>query len=225
MLHILQNDPAVPVGTLLDDCPVPVAVHCLYGGEPLPTVGRNDALMVLGGAMGVNDIGRVPFLLGLKEYIRRTVDSGIPYLGICLGGQLLASAFGAAVIAGRWGERGTLPVKLTDNGLSDPLFAGFSAEFTTFQWHDDSFDLPEGSVLLASSVACPHQAFRVSERAWGVQFHPEVTAAIIRNWCSWRPETAAAADNILADFSRNYEVYAPAARKLRDNFLRVSALI
>lgn len=225
MLHILQNDPAVPVGTLHDRDTIPAAIHRLYRGEPLPTVGRGDALIVLGGAMGVNDIGRYPYLAGVMDLIRRAVDARIPYLGICLGGQLLASAFGAAVVADRWGEQGTLQVELTDAGRGDPLFAGVPERFTTFQWHNDSFDIPDGGSLLASSAACPHQAFRISGTAWGVQFHPEVTEEIIRVWCSWRPEAAEAVEGILADFSLNSLEFALASCTLKDNFLRAAGLI
>ena len=130
---------------------------------------------------------RHPFLHDLKSFIRRVVADGTPYLGICLGGQLLAAALGARVVSNRWEELGSLPVTLTAEGCCDSLFAGMPVEFDTFQWHHDSFDIPEGGVLLASSAACPHQAFRMGKYAWGVQFHPESVLTpsgetIMRNW-------------------------------------------
>ena len=129
--------------------------------------------------------------LDLKNLIRAVVAARIPYLGICLGGQLLAAALGAEVVSKRWEELGTLPVSLTADGEEDLLFIGIAETFTTFQWHHDSFDIPDGGVLLASSALCRHQAFRVGNSAWGLQFHPEVTEQIIRNWSAWDPGTAA----------------------------------
>lgn len=225
MLNIIQNDPEVPPGNLLDQLNVPYRVHHLYLGEPLPEIGGTSAVIVLGGAMGANDDARHPFLTVLKRFIREVVASGIPYLGICLGGQLLAAALGADVHSVRWEEQGTLSVKLTSSGKVDPLFRGIADEFPTFQWHHDSFDIPEKGVLLALSVACPHQAFRVGTRAWGVQFHPEVTESIVRDWCACDNTTAAQTEDLVTAFADREAEYRQIARSLRGNFLRVVGLI
>ncbi|MDD2897456.1 MAG: type 1 glutamine amidotransferase [Desulfuromonadaceae bacterium] len=219
MLHIIQNDPDVPPGNILHDCTIPYSVHHPYRGERLPEVGEISALIVMGGAMGANDDSRHPFLADLKSLIRTVVTDKIPYLGICLGGQLLAAALGGSVVSRRWEELGFLSVSLTRDGAADPLFDGISTEFTTFQWHHDSFDIPAGGVLLATSPDCPHQAFRFGDSAWGLQFHPEVTGQIIREWCGWDAATRLKADELVCMFEKHSDNYCTISRHLMGNFL------
>lgn len=225
MLHIIQNDPEVPPGNLLDHLAVPYSIINIHLGEKLPKLESITALILLGGSMGANDDQRHPFLTTLKQLIRDVVAAGIPYLGICLGGQLLAAALGAQVVSNRWEELGTLPVALTENAVSDRLFAGIKPEFTTFQWHHDSFDLPQGSVLLAASDACPHQAFRVGASAWGIQFHPEVTEAIIRGWSAWDETTAQNVETLVARFLQNHPAHIMTAQRLWHNFMQIAGLL
>jgi GMP synthase-like glutamine amidotransferase len=220
MLHIIQNDPEVPPGNILDHLTVPHVVHHPCRDGCLPEPEQISALIVLGGAMGANDDQRHPFLGDLKFLIRRAVALRIPYLGICLGGQLLAAALGAKVVSQRWEELGTLDVSLTHTGKADRLFIGFPEDFRTFQWHHDSFDIPDGGVLLASSAACTNQAFRVGESAWGLQFHPEVTEAIIRDWCAWDRSMQEKTEELVAAFCRNLESYRAISRRLLGNFLQ-----
>lgn len=219
MLHIIQNDPEVPPGNLLDGLERPYRLHHPYQNGRLPALENISGLIVLGGAMGANDDARHPFLSDLKHLIREAVESGIPYLGICLGGQLLATVLGARVVSHRWEELGTLSVQLTAAGRQDILFSGIDESFSTFQWHHDSFDLPDGATLLASSTACPHQAFRVGEAAWGLQFHPEVTESIIRAWCRWDAATMARTDEMLAAFTAQATDCQQTARSMLANFL------
>lgn len=228
MLHIIQNDPDVPPGNLaenLETQEIAFRLHHLYRGEALPSPAEMTALIVLGGAIGANDDARYPFLTPLKALIAEVVHAGIPYLGICLGGQLLAAALGTPVISCRWEELGTLQVIQTDKGEADPLLHGIPSPFSTFQWHHDSFDLPAGVTLLASSPACPHQAFRVSSNAWGLQFHPEVTEQIIRAWAAWDPATACRTDALVADFQAVQSTYQNTARRLLQNFLQTAGLL
>ncbi len=227
MLHIIQNDPDVPPGNIaehLDEQGIFYVIHHPYRGDPLPELRDVTALIVLGGAMGANDDSRHPFLFDLKIFIGQIVSAEIPYLGICLGGQLLAAALGAQVISNRWEELGSLTVVLTAEGSRDSLFADMPAEFETFQWHHDSFNLPDGSVLLASSTACGHQAFRVGRVAWGTQFHPEVTEAIIRDWCVWDRATSARVDELLSAFRAIEVRYRSTARRILANFLAMTGL-
>jgi GMP synthase-like glutamine amidotransferase len=224
MLHIIQNDPEVPPGNIMDHLTIPCIVHHPYRGEKLPDVAQISALIVMGGAMGANDDSRHSFLVDLKNLIRTVVSARIPYFGICLGGQLLAAALGAVVVSNRWEELGTLKVSLTPEGKADPLFSGIPELFSTFQWHHDSFDIPDGGVLLAYSEACPHQGFRVGNSAWGVQFHPEVTEDIIRNWCAWDSSTRAKTEELITEFTREGGVYDATARQLLQNFLRIAGL-
>ncbi len=221
MLHIIQNDPEVPPGNLTEHLTVPYRLHHPYRDGRLPDLGEMTALIVLGGSMGANDDAHHPFLTELKRLIREVVTTSVPYLGICLGGQLLAAALGAQVVSNRWEELGTLEVQLTEVGQHDPLFAGLPQHFSTFQWHHDSFDLPDGATLLASSPACPHQAFRVGEHAWGLQFHPEVTEAIIRSWAAWDPVTAQQTVALVAAFGKQQTAYRQHSQRLLRNLLRL----
>ena len=228
MLHIIQNDPEVPPGNIaetLDEWGVLHVIHHPYQADPLPELRDISALIVLGGAMGANDDARHPFLYDLKILIRSAVQAGIPYLGVCLGGQLLAATLGAQVISNRWEELGSLAIHLNGNGRDDRLFRGLSDTISTFQWHHDSFDLPEGALLLAGSPVCPHQAFRVGERAWGLQFHPEVTEEIIRDWCAWDRETADRVEELVTDFKGGEQIYRQVSRTLLANFLENAVLL
>jgi len=228
MLHIIENDPEVPPGNIaenLDAAGIMYFIHRPYCGEALPQLQDISALIVMGGAMGANDDTRHPFLYDLKIFIRQVVSAGIPYLGICLGGQLLAAALGARVVSDRWGELGSLPVSLTTEGCRDALFEGLPAGFDTFQWHHDSFDIPAGGVLLASSTACRHQAFRIGPFAWGTQFHPEVTEQIIRDWCILDRATSARTDQLLADYRTMEVPYRTTAKKMLANFLGTAGLL
>ena len=227
MLHIIQNDPEVPPGNIaeiLEDTGAVFVVHHPYCGDPLPCPQDISALIVLGGSMGANDDGQHPFLYDLRLFIRQAVSDGIPYLGICLGGQLLAAALGAQVVSNRWEELGNMAVELTAAGRAEILFSGLPTRFDTFQWHHDSFDIPAGGVVLASSKACPHQAFRVGRCAWGTQFHTEVTEPIIRSWCAWDQSATAQADDLVKEFVSQEQGYRAFSQRLLCNFLALSTI-
>src|SRR4029450_10691144 len=102
--------------------------------------------------------------------------AGRPFLGVCLGVQLLASALGAPVRSMESPELGLLPVELAAEGREPPLFEGLDDPFPSLQWHGDTFELPSGALRLASSPAAPNQAFQAGERGFGVQFHLEGAA-------------------------------------------------
>jgi len=159
-------------------------VRLMEGGRiNLPAdLGGFDALVVLGGPMGANDDHLHPYLPRVVDLIRDAVGRGAPALGICLGAQLMARALGAAVYPNPVPEVGWYPVALTTEGRNSPLFAGLPDELTVFQWHGDTFDLPQGAVHLAASEDCPHQAFSFRDRLWALQFHLEVTPEIIGSW-------------------------------------------
>jgi GMP synthase (glutamine-hydrolysing) len=165
-------------------------------GEPLPDWRDFDLIVAMGGPMSVNDEERLPWLVDEKQLIAEAVRAGTPFFGACLGVQLLASALGARVYSGPKPEIGLLPVRLTDEAGSDPLFAELPPELLTFQWHGDTFDLPAGATLLAQSPAYRNQAFRWGTRAYGVQFHLEVSAEMAREW-GRVPEYAAALERTL----------------------------
>jgi GMP synthase (glutamine-hydrolysing) len=150
-------------------------------GEPLPDWREFPAIVVMGGPMGAYDEADHPWLVEEKRLLREAVEADVPVWGVCLGAQLMASALGARVYRGERPEVGMLPVDLTPEAADDPVFADAPSSFPTLQWHGDSFDLPDGATLLASSPAYPNQAFRV-RRSYGLQFHLEVTPALAREW-------------------------------------------
>lgn len=154
-----------------------------YEGHPAPrSVEGYSALIVLGGPMGVYEEKEYPFLKDEIRLIESAMKTNTPALGVCLGAQLMAAAAGARVYKGKTKEIGWYGATLTEEGMDDRLFMGLSDEFTVFQWHGDTFDLPRDSVLLASSELFPNQAVRIGSRAYAVQFHIEVTEKMISEW-------------------------------------------
>jgi GMP synthase (glutamine-hydrolysing) len=150
-------------------------------GDPLPDWREFDAVVAMGGPMSVNDQDSHPWLHAETALIRDAVRADKPFWGVCLGVQLLAASLGARVYPGTEPEVGILPVSVTLDGLTDPVFSGLPHEVLTLQWHGDTFDLPHDAVRLAGSPAYPNQAFRV-RRAYGVQFHLEVSGEMAREW-------------------------------------------
>ena len=229
MLLIIQNDPEVPPGNFnqtINELNIPCRIVHPYSGEALPPGREISAAIVLGGAMGVHDTVKFPFLVAVKAFIRECIQKNTPFLGVCLGGQLLADILGGRVTAkSQYGEKGFLPVFLTDAGEKDPLFAGIPHDFISFQWHNDSFEIPTGGTLLASSPACPGQTFRFGPCAWGTQFHPEADRSIVDCWARWTDETAPQADQLLSAFISTEQPYREISRRLLVNFLRSAHLI
>ncbi len=157
---------------------------------------RMGGLVVMGGPMGVHDDSRSPWLAAERDALRRAVDAGIPVLGICLGAQQLAAACGAEVTTGDHEEVGLGSVMLTAAGRLDPVFGpeyGGLADPTIpcVHWHRDTFSLPEGAVHLAATRSFAHQAFRIRDRVYGLQFHVEVDEELA---ATWRPLMPAGAE-------------------------------
>jgi GMP synthase (glutamine-hydrolysing) len=152
-------------------------------GQPLPDRQGFDAIVAMGGPMSATDDAAHPWLTTEKRLIADAVRAGLPFFGVCLGVQLLASSLGARVYRGAVPEVGLLPVDVTAAGRDDPVFGDLPNDLVTLQWHGDTFDLPEGATLLASSPAYPNQAFRYAN-AYGVQFHLEISDAMAREWAT-----------------------------------------
>ena len=196
-------------------------------GDPLPDWREFDAILVMGGPMGAQDDAEHPWLAPERELVRGAVEAGKPFLGVCLGVQLLATALGARVYEAERPEVGLLEVGLTDEGRDDPLFAGLGDRFVSLQWHGDTFDLPDGAVRLASSPPIPNQAFRFGDGAYGVQFHLEVTGEMAVEWGSipaYRKSLAAtlgerAGAELIATVKRRSAELHPPARRLFANWL------
>jgi GMP synthase (glutamine-hydrolysing) len=157
-------------------------------GEPLPESFDYAGIVVSGSFAMVTD--REPWSVASAAYLQKAVQHAIPILGVCYGHQLLAEAFGGEVANNPLGRQaGTITVKLSDAAQSDPLFAGLPDELRVQASHRQSvLKLPPQATLLGSCLGDPHQAFRLGELVWGVQFHPEFDAAIARQYIQERRE-------------------------------------
>ena len=175
-----------------------IATVELDAGEAIPPLEDFDMLVSMGGPMDVWQEREHPWLVTEKAAIRRWVrDLDRPFLGICLGHQLLADALGGAVGLMASPEVGLADVHLTAAGEADPLFAGLSARMQAFQWHGaEVLRLPDGAILLASNEACRVQAFRCGRFAYGLQYHCEITATTVADWQAI-PEYASSLDKAL----------------------------
>lgn len=151
-------------------------------GVGLPQPDDVEGLVVMGGPMGAYETDKHPSLAAECNLITELVRRDCPVLGVCLGAQLLAQALGARVFPGHGPEIGFGFVELTAEGKRDALFGPNGPSVPVFHWHGDTFDLPEGSTLLASSTEYPHQAFRFGSCAYGLQFHIEPDSD---TWSAW----------------------------------------
>jgi GMP synthase (glutamine-hydrolysing) len=149
---------------------------------PLPEAAEGfDALVVFGGSMHIDQEERHPWLPEQHELVRREMERGQPLLGVCLGGQLIARVAGAHVGPASQPEIGWHEVELTAAASDDPVLGALPPRFDALEWHSYAFELPAGAELLATSAVCP-QAFRLGETTWGVQFHPEATLGMLKEW-------------------------------------------
>jgi GMP synthase (glutamine-hydrolysing) len=184
-----REDPAGVVGERLAARGAGLDIVLPPDGEAFPAGPENhDGLVLMGGAMCAADDARFPYFPELHRMVRRFHDAGRPVLGICLGSQIIARSFGKPVYRNKVSEIGFCPVRLTEAGRRDPMFAGLGSELVPMQWHEDTFDLPAEATRLAENDACLNQAFRIGAATYGVQFHPEVTREMVRTWvASVRP--------------------------------------
>jgi GMP synthase-like glutamine amidotransferase len=147
-----------------------------HAGAGLPDPSELDMLVIMGGPMNIYEYDVHPWLGPEKKFIRACIDRGKAVLGICLGGQLIADVLGGEVTTAPFEEIGWYPVELTEAGRQLEAFAHFPDQFTTLQWHGDTFSIPAGAIHAAWSEATPNQAFSYdNERVIGLQFHLEET--------------------------------------------------
>jgi GMP synthase-like glutamine amidotransferase len=191
------------VGTALTEAGADIDIRNVHRGEALPeTAAGHDACVVLGGGQNALDDQNYPYIPALLGLIRGFIEADKALLGICLGSQLLARGYGAENQIGCAEEFGWHWVGLTDEAVRDPVLGGLPAEFPIFQWHDDTFSLPQGAVRLASNAVAVNQAFRIGRAGYGIQFHFEADRKLVRVW------NAAFAEMIAArhpDWSARFE--------------------
>ena len=205
----------------------------LDAGEAIPEFHDFDLLVVMGGPMDVWQEDVYPWLAPEKAVIRHWVkDLERPFLGICLGHQLLAASLGGTVGLMAQPEIGLGEVELTRAGRQDPLLAGFTERTETFQWHGAEVSkLPDGAEVLAANSSCSIQAFRWGRHAYGLQYHVEITASTVADW-NGIPEYRAgleralgvsAASQLSEAVSRQLPLLEASARRIKDNVAKIVA--
>lgn len=215
VVHQSTSNPG-RVGDLLRQLGYPLDVRCPAVGQALPRhLDGHSGVVVFGGPMSAND-DHLPFIRQELHWIAQVLAANKPYLGICLGAQLLARALGATVAPHPVGQReiGYYPILPTPAGR--PLFP----PMVVYQWHQEGFELPQGGHLLALGQTFPHQAFRYGPGAYGLQFHPEITTAMVNHW------TTEGADQLACPGAQNrrrhisqHRLYSPAVDSWLESFL------
>ncbi len=214
-------------GDFLKNRGIPFKIVELGAGEDLPSsLDGIKAVVVLGGPMNVDEEDKYPFLKSENSFIQKVLAAQIPFLGICLGSQLLAKAAGAKVVTSPVKEIGWYSVELTEEGRQDPLFKGFSPKDPIYHWHGDMFHIPAQGKLLATAAGCPHQAMKVGKNAYGLQFHVEVTDKSIKEWCAEyaendMPGRKEHAQSMIEDYWKHKAAFDRQAQTLYANFLNI----
>ncbi|HUJ18073.1 MAG TPA: amidotransferase [Nitrospirota bacterium] len=218
---IIKNIAAEGPGTIEDYLrarKTAYSVVDLSQGETAPDPDPFTHVVIMGGPMAVYEMDQHPFLKDEAGLIGRAIGMNKRVLGVCLGAQMIAHVLGARVYAGGAKEIGWSRVAITPDGIKDPLMAALAVDggsiAEVFQWHGDTFDLPAGAVLLASSQLFPHQAFRYSDRVYALQFHIEVTPVIVQGWL--KDEQGIDLNSVDAESNRIYDPY----RQRADGFYR-----
>lgn len=182
-VHWLQHVPFEGLGSIapwLQNKACEVSCTRLYAGEKPPPSDQFDWLIVMGGPMNIYQEAEFPWLIEEKLCIKRAIKAGRKVLGICLGAQLIADVLQARIYPNMHKEIGWLDINLSSDEESKGIFAGFSRNLEVFHWHGDTFGLPLGARITASSQGCAHQAFVYAEQVVGLQFHLETTEATAR---------------------------------------------
>lgn len=218
ILTIIHKETTVPgmVGKTLNDLGYELDIRAPIFGEALPDDLHNYAgALVFGGYMSAND--DEPYLHKEADWIQQALDANLPYLGICLGAQLLAKVLGAQVKphADALEEIGYYPIQATVAGKH--LFPN---ELRAYQWHKEGFTLPAGAVLLATGEDFPNQAFRWGDRAYGLQFHPEMTADMVEFWSSQTDLLGAPNTQSRPEQIQGHEKYSGAVAQWLETFLK-----
>jgi GMP synthase-like glutamine amidotransferase len=213
---VLQHCPVTPVGLVgqtLRERGAELDIRMPHHGEAMPGSPEGfDGMVVLGGPQHAGDDEGCPAFPPILALIRRFHEHAKPVLGVCLGAQLIARAFGGKVWPFGDLEIGYLPVRVTPAGRRDPLLKGLPVASRIMQLHEDSFDLPAGAVRLMSNGVCANQGLRVGRTTYGFQFHFEVTEADAKNfprdcWTSLERHYGELAELVAADVVRSVEAY------------------
>ncbi len=175
-VHYLKHVPFEGLGcmeNILTEHGCGLTRTCMYEDQSLPSIHEIDALIVMGGPMGVADEDDYPWLTLEKEFIESVIKREIPVLGVCLGAQLIADVLGAKVTKNHTKEIGWFPVKKTQ-AITDSRVVSFPDQFYAYHWHSDTFEAPSGAKNFLASEGCANQAFTYGKATLGLQFHLEM---------------------------------------------------
>lgn len=179
-IHSLQHVPFEDIGSMADDFAArayPINTTHWYRGDKAPDVHSFDALIVMGGPMGIYDEAIYPWLADEKRLIKQAIEAGKIVVGICLGAQLIADVLGGKVTRNAHKEIGWFPLQVLPDAGSHPIAHILAKYPDVFHWHSDTFAIPAGAVHIARSEGCLNQAYVVNNRVYGFQFHLETTPA------------------------------------------------
>jgi GMP synthase (glutamine-hydrolysing) len=200
LLVIHHLEPALGhAAGVLEHAGVPLDERLLFDGQALPALDEVSGVLALGGYQSVTELDRWPYLEDEVQLLRRAVDGGVPVFGVCLGGQLLAHAFGGAVRRAPSRQIAWFPAEPLPAAAGDPLFGELPPGVAFVRWNEDAFELPPGAVELLRRTGAGADAFRLGESAWGVQFHPELVDAMADGWYRGYPGTVRQAGVTEAD--------------------------
>jgi GMP synthase (glutamine-hydrolysing) len=208
----------------------PVAVWEAIEGSPRPAAADFAGVVVFGSSHNVEHADEQPFIKEARSLTREAIESDVPYLGVCFGAQLLSWSLGGDVVKAPVREVGFEPVRPTADAAADPLLSHLADGDMAFQWHMDTFTLPDDAVLLVTGDQVVNQAYRVGERTWGVQFHFEIDRSEMQLWLH---EFGAEADlmevwgktneQVLAESDRLQVDHERRGRKIFERFVRVAS--
>lgn len=187
VIETMEDTQLGALGAALDEAGAAIETFRVWQGEALPGSDDHHALIVPGGWPGACDDAEFPYLPHIAALMRRFDEAGKPVVGICLGAQLLARAHGAQNILDATPEFGWTALEVTPEGRADTVFADLAAGFDSFQWHRDTFTLPEGGVCLVTNGTVANQCFRVGRASYGMQFHFEATGEVVDAWTRDNP--------------------------------------
>ncbi len=232
--HMDHDHPGRFADFFAEDGILPVPVR-LFEGEAIPSLAAFDLMFVLGGAQDTWQEAEHPFLVAEKQAIREwVVERAKPYLGVCLGHQLLASALGGEVGVADAGEVGVFEVALTDEGTCSPMFEGLPSTSKVMQWHfAEVKHAPNAARVLASSESSAVQAISIGDHALSTQYHCEFSPQSVAGWRSLpnyvaaleRAKGAGAYEVLLAESYPHMPEMARQTRLVWDNFKKVSGLV
>ncbi len=205
-----------------------IEVWDAIGGVPRPDPAAHAGVVLFGSSFNVEHADEQPFIHEIGELIRATIDAQVPFLGICFGAQALAWSLGAAVTKAPIREFGFEPIVPTPAAADDPLLSHYEPGDRVFQWHMDTFALPDGAVLLATGDPVVNQAIRLNETTWATQFHLEIDRAELESWLAAEPAVEAewgkSPATVLAESDAVHAAHEAKGREVFARFTRIAAV-